>query len=75
MSNDATPVSSWATGTNQTWSTLKKGFKHLSVEYAALGDKASEEVCELFPGVFFTMVNNFYSCSVIGAIICPWERG
>ena len=44
MSNDATPVSSWATGSNDTWSHLKKGFKHLSVEYAALGDKASKEV-------------------------------
>ncbi|XP_060594865.1 sorting nexin-8-like [Ruditapes philippinarum] len=46
MSNDATPVSSWATGSNQTWSHLKKGFKHLSVEYAALGDKASKEAAE-----------------------------
>lgn len=44
MSNDATPVSTWATGSNETWTTLKKGFKHLSVEYAALGDKASQEV-------------------------------
>ncbi|KAL4240652.1 sorting nexin [Mactra antiquata] len=43
MSNDSTPVSSWATGSNSTWSHLKKGFKHLSVEYAALGDKASQE--------------------------------
>jgi hypothetical protein len=48
MSNDATPVSSWATGSNQTWSHLKKGFKHLSVEYAALGDKASKEVSFTF---------------------------
>ena len=44
MSNDATPVSSWATGTNESWRHLKKGFKHLSVEYAALGDRASQEV-------------------------------
>ena len=44
MGNDSTPVSSWATGSNDTWSNLKRGFKHLSVEYAALGDKASQEV-------------------------------
>ena len=44
MSNDPTPVSSWATGSNDTWLVLKKGFKHLSIEYANLADKASQEV-------------------------------
>ena len=44
MSNDSTPVSSWATGSNDTWMVLKKGFKHLSIEYANLADKASQEV-------------------------------
>ncbi|XP_052762656.1 sorting nexin-8-like [Mya arenaria] len=43
MSNDSTPVSSWATGSNESWWHLKKGFKHLAVEYAALGDKATQE--------------------------------
>ena len=41
-SNDATNVTAWATGRNETWHHLKKGFKHLSVEYAVLGDKASQ---------------------------------
>jgi len=44
LSNDSTTVTTWATGTNDVWDHLKKGFKHLSVEYAALGDKASQEV-------------------------------
>ncbi|XP_052267005.1 sorting nexin-8-like [Dreissena polymorpha] len=43
MSNDAMPVSSWSCGSNETWRHLKKGFKHLSVEYGALGDKAAKE--------------------------------
>ncbi|CAG2253002.1 MVP1 [Mytilus edulis] len=43
FSNDATSVSAWATGRSETWHHLKKGFKHLSVEYAALGDKAAQE--------------------------------
>jgi hypothetical protein len=41
-------VTAWATGRNETWHHLKKGFKHLSVEYAALGDKASQGVCVKF---------------------------
>ena len=66
MSNDATPVSSWATGSNETWSTLKKGFKHLSVEYAALGDKASEEVCYwLMPYMSFYVCRNFRKIQII----------
>ena len=44
LSSDNTSVTAWATGTNDTWSNLQKGFKHLSVEYAALGDKSSQEV-------------------------------
>ena len=41
-------MTAWATGRNETWHHLKKGFKHLSVEYAALGDKASQGVCVKF---------------------------
>ncbi|XP_013391524.1 sorting nexin-8-like isoform X2 [Lingula anatina] len=43
LSSDDTPVSPWATGTNDTWSHLKKGFKHLSVEFATLADKATSQ--------------------------------
>ncbi|XP_021351053.1 sorting nexin-8-like [Mizuhopecten yessoensis] len=46
LSNDSTQVTSWATGTNDSWESLKKGFKHLSVEYASLGDKASQEAAD-----------------------------
>ncbi|KAK3089854.1 hypothetical protein FSP39_007091 [Pinctada imbricata] len=47
LSSDNTPMTAWATGTNSTWSNLQRGFKHLSVEYAALGDKASQEAGDL----------------------------
>ncbi|ESO94914.1 hypothetical protein LOTGIDRAFT_175283 [Lottia gigantea] len=51
MSNDATPVTAWATGNNDSWTHLQKGFKHLSVEYAALADKATHEALEAEEGV------------------------
>ena len=37
-------MSAWACGNSTTWFQLKKGFKHLSVEYTGLADKASTEV-------------------------------
>ncbi|KAK6170518.1 hypothetical protein SNE40_018894 [Patella caerulea] len=51
MSNDATPVTAWATGNNDTWSHLQRGFKRLSIEYATLSDKASHEAVESEEGV------------------------
>ena len=44
MSADAPPVSTWASGTNKTWEYLRKGFKPLSVEYAKLAEKSSQQV-------------------------------
>lgn len=49
MSSDATPLTAWATGTNDTWPQLQKGFKHLSVEYATLSDRSTQSVT-LFTG-------------------------
>lgn len=46
LSNDNTPISAWATGTNDTWSHLQKGFKHVSVEYAAISEKSSTEAAD-----------------------------
>ncbi|XP_067671895.1 sorting nexin-8-like [Haliotis asinina] len=51
LSNDATPVTAWATGNNDTWHHLKKGFKHLSVEYASLSDKATVKAVDEEEGV------------------------
>ncbi|RUS75487.1 hypothetical protein EGW08_016755 [Elysia chlorotica] len=42
MSNNATPVTAWATGTNRSWERLQTGFKNLSVEFAALSDKSTQ---------------------------------
>lgn len=44
MSVDATPLTAWATGTNDTWHPLQKGFRRLAVEYATISDKATQEV-------------------------------
>ncbi|XP_041364313.1 sorting nexin-8-like [Gigantopelta aegis] len=65
MSNDSTPVSSWATGTNDTWHYLQKGFKHLSVEYAVLSDKSTVEAVDEEEGLverlsFFLDLLNAY---------------
>lgn len=43
LGNNETPISAWASGTCETWGHLKRGFKHLCVEYAALGDKANNQ--------------------------------
>ncbi|XP_076460047.1 sorting nexin-8-like [Babylonia areolata] len=51
MSSDSTPLTAWATGTNDTWPTLQKGFKHLSVEYATLSDRATQSAIDLEDGV------------------------
>ncbi|KAK3580705.1 hypothetical protein CHS0354_005709 [Potamilus streckersoni] len=51
ISNDSTPITSWTTGTSESWGRLKKGFKHLSVEFATLGDKACQEAAEEDEGV------------------------
>ncbi|XP_012939843.1 sorting nexin-8, partial [Aplysia californica] len=51
MSNDQTPVTAWSTGTNKTWHHLQKGFKHLSVEFAALADKSTQGAVDEEEGV------------------------
>ena len=48
LSADSTTVSAWGCGNSTTWFQLKTGFKHLSVEYTALADKASTEVRSSF---------------------------
>ena len=44
MSSDITPLTAWATGMNDIWPQLQKGFKHLSVEYATLSDRSTQSV-------------------------------
>ena len=44
MSNNTTPVTAWASGTNRSWERLQAGFKNLSVEFAALSDKSTQAV-------------------------------
>ncbi|KAK7112126.1 sorting nexin-8-like isoform X2 [Littorina saxatilis] len=51
MSSDNTPLTAWATGTNDTWPQLQKGFKHLSVEYATLSDRSTQAAIDLEDGV------------------------
>ncbi|PVD39364.1 hypothetical protein C0Q70_01994 [Pomacea canaliculata] len=51
MSVDATPLTAWATGTNDTWHPLQKGFRRLAVEYATISDKATQEAIDLEDGV------------------------
>lgn len=43
MTTDTVPVTAWATGSNDSWHQLKKGFKHLSVEYGAIAEKATKQ--------------------------------
>ena len=69
MSNDPTPVSSWATGSNDTWLVLKKGFKHLSIEYANLADKASQEVS--IPSSRLLLLHEYWGTP---AIVVSWSH-
>lgn len=36
-------VTTWATGPTENWHNLKKGFKHLAVEYNSLSEKATKK--------------------------------
>ncbi|CAB4019749.1 sorting nexin-8-like [Paramuricea clavata] len=43
LSNDKTPSSSWATGTNTNWTNLKQGFKGLSVHFEKASEAAAKQ--------------------------------
>ncbi|XP_076443374.1 sorting nexin-8-like [Babylonia areolata] len=47
MSLDATPLTPWATGANESWPQLQKGFKHLSVEYCTISDKSAQSAIDM----------------------------
>jgi hypothetical protein len=44
LSNDKTPTSSWATGSNTNWTNLKQGFKGLSVHFEKASEAAAQQV-------------------------------
>jgi len=39
----ANSSTAWATGSSTNWQTLQKGFKHMSVEYSAISEKATRK--------------------------------
>ncbi|XP_067937610.1 sorting nexin-8-like isoform X2 [Watersipora subatra] len=43
MTSSSSVVTSWATGPSDSWDHLQKGFKHLSVEYSTLSEKATRK--------------------------------
>ena len=43
MTSNSVAVTTWATGPSDNWHNLKKGFKHLAVEYNGLSDKATKK--------------------------------
>lgn len=43
MAMETVPVTSWATGSDDSWHHLKKGFKHIAVEYGGLSEKATKQ--------------------------------
>ncbi|CAL1529392.1 unnamed protein product [Lymnaea stagnalis] len=51
VSNDSTPITTWATGASKTWDRLQKGFRLLSVEFASLSDKATQAAVDEEDGV------------------------
>jgi hypothetical protein len=56
LSNDKTPISSWATGTNTNWTNLKQGFKGLSVHFEKASEAAAKQVwCQ--GGIFSQLID------------------
>jgi len=43
MSTDNVPVTAWAAGNSDSWHHLKKGFKHLAVEFNNLSEKCTKK--------------------------------